>query len=224
MRKISRLSFSKLETGNSKLTVALICSIAFLCVCNAVGQPVTGTPPLGSFAGGPDVIDLSNLNVHWSFPVFSKAGHGIPFNYGLTYDSSIWQVAQVNGQPTWQPVGGLNPTWGWKQQGTPVSGYVTYSVVSAPCPQYPYPVVPFYFDWSYVDTAGTSHLFGLPVYGGTCSPSTLSGPALDNSGYQMAVSAVPSAIVYTPAGGKIVAPLLNQNASGTFTVTDNNGN
>jgi len=36
------------------------------------GQVTTGTPPFGSFAGGPDVVNLANLNSHWTFPVLHK--------------------------------------------------------------------------------------------------------------------------------------------------------
>ena len=55
-------------------------------------QAITGTPPFGSFDGGPfDVIDLANLNVHFRIPVFSRPGRGMPFVFGLNYDSTIWQ-------------------------------------------------------------------------------------------------------------------------------------
>jgi len=38
-----------------------------------VSQVATGTPPFGSFGGGPfDVVNLGNLNVHFSIPVFSS--------------------------------------------------------------------------------------------------------------------------------------------------------
>ncbi len=57
------------------------------------GQVTTGIPPFQSFDGGPDVIKLGNLNVHYSLPVFGRSGRGIPFNYALAYDSSVWKVA-----------------------------------------------------------------------------------------------------------------------------------
>src|SRR5258708_30231783 len=57
----------------------------------ASAQVVVGIPPFQSFGGGPDVINLGNLNVHYSIPVFSRAGRGMPFSYGLAYDSSVWQ-------------------------------------------------------------------------------------------------------------------------------------
>ncbi|MGA7630598.1 MAG: hypothetical protein WCB11_07510, partial [Terriglobales bacterium] len=44
------------------------------------GQVATGTPPFGSFGGGPfDTVNLGNLNVHFAIPVLNKAGRGLPF-------------------------------------------------------------------------------------------------------------------------------------------------
>ncbi len=56
----------------------------------ALAGPTTGVPPFQSFGGGPDIINLGNLNVHYSFPIFSRAGRGIPFSYALAYDTSVW--------------------------------------------------------------------------------------------------------------------------------------
>ncbi len=56
----------------------------------AAAQVMTGTPPFQSFGGGPDIINLGNLNVHYSFPVYSRAGRGVSFNYPLALDSSAW--------------------------------------------------------------------------------------------------------------------------------------
>src|SRR5207245_7373239 len=53
-------------------------------------QVATGTPPFGSFSGGPDIVNNGNLNVHFEIPVLVKAGRGMPLRYMLTYDSSVW--------------------------------------------------------------------------------------------------------------------------------------
>lgn len=54
-------------------------------------QATAGTPPFGAFGGGPaDVVNLANLNVHIDIPVLHKAGRGVPFNYDMTYDTSLW--------------------------------------------------------------------------------------------------------------------------------------
>ena len=50
-----------------------------------VAQVATGTPPYGSFGGGPfDTVNLGNLNVHFAIPVIHKAGRGMPFNCSRT--------------------------------------------------------------------------------------------------------------------------------------------
>jgi hypothetical protein len=49
------------------------------------GQTATGLPPFGSFSGGTDTLNNANLNVHLAFPIFSRAGRGLPFSYSLAY-------------------------------------------------------------------------------------------------------------------------------------------
>src|SRR5580704_9058035 len=68
-------------------------------ICSA--QVITGTPPFGTFSGGPDVVNLANLNVHLNVPVFSRPGRGLPFNFYLTYDNSIWYPVTTSGTTTW---------------------------------------------------------------------------------------------------------------------------
>src|SRR6266852_291472 len=83
-----------------------------LTVPSASAQVVTGTPPFGSFGGGPDVINLGNLNAHLTIPVLHKSGRGTNFTYDLTYDSSVWYPTGVSGSQTWQPVA----NFGWRGQ------------------------------------------------------------------------------------------------------------
>src|SRR6266705_6043825 len=75
-------------------------------------QVTTGTPPFGSFGGGPDVINLANLNSHITIPVLHKAGRGLNFTYDLSYESSVWYPVGASGSQTWQPV----QNWGWRGQ------------------------------------------------------------------------------------------------------------
>jgi len=76
----------------------------------SLSQVKTGTPPFGSFGGGPfDAINLGNLNVHFAVPIIHKAGRGLPLNYDLSFDSSVWYPVGVSGNQVWQPVG----NWGW---------------------------------------------------------------------------------------------------------------
>ncbi len=71
----------------------------------ASGQVAGGTPGFGSYGGGPfDIVNLANLNVHLPITVFSKAGRGMPFNYTLGYDSSIWYPVGSSGNQSWRNV------------------------------------------------------------------------------------------------------------------------
>src|SRR6266849_4675982 len=78
----------------------------------ASAQVPTGTPPFGSFGGGPDVINFANLNAHLAIPVLHKPGRGTNFTYDLSYDSSVWYPVGVSGSQTWQYVN----NWGWRGQ------------------------------------------------------------------------------------------------------------
>jgi RHS repeat-associated protein len=194
----------------------------------AFSQVATGIPPFSSISGGPDTINLANLNAHWSFPILAKAGRGLPFHYALQFDNSVWKVGDDgSGNSIWQPV---NSTQGWARQTEVLSGYMTYDAsvmydpaISGNCT--------VYGQWVYHDPAGTAHPFEINgalmistpsgCYAHTASSGT--GHAMDSSGYTIAVTATPpSAIVYPRSGGSIVPPLQNQ--TGAAQITDANGN
>src|SRR6266581_6270843 len=85
----------------------------------ASAQVATGTPPFGSFGGGPDVINLANLNSHIAIPVIHKAGRGTNFTYDLSYDSSVWYPVGSGSTTSWQAV----YKWGWRGQTEVATGY-----------------------------------------------------------------------------------------------------
>jgi hypothetical protein len=59
---------------SARCAVALLVSLLLLSLCG-FAQVTTGTPPLGSFGGGPfDIVNEANLNVHFAIPVIHKAG------------------------------------------------------------------------------------------------------------------------------------------------------
>lgn len=98
---------------------------------NCFSQVATGTPPFGSFGGGPfDTVNLGNLNIHLSVPIRHKAGRGIPFSYDLNYDNSVWYPAGVSGSQVWTPV----YNWGWRAVTEMAVGYMSYSSFSGICP------------------------------------------------------------------------------------------
>ena len=122
-----------LRRSLSPLFLALGLMVASVLTASAQTSPITGNPPLSSIAGGPfDSIDLANLNVHFSIPVFSRAGKGMPFSYALSYDGLIWGTTyNSSGQPQWTPVS----NWGWRGITEAATGYVTYtySVTNTTC-------------------------------------------------------------------------------------------
>src|SRR4051812_16527092 len=102
--------------GPRKIRITL--SVVFMFVLLSIStssfaQTVdTGTPAFGSFSGGPDVVNFGNLNLHYTVPVVSKPGRGMPFSYALVYDSSFWTPTLVAGTTRWQPIA----KWGWVGQ------------------------------------------------------------------------------------------------------------
>ena len=97
--------------------VFLLALTAIVLSIPAFTQVATGTPSFGSFAGGPDVVNLGNLNADWTIPIRNKAGRGMNFVYNLQYDSSVFYPVASGSSMYWQPVG----NWGW--QGLTGSGF-----------------------------------------------------------------------------------------------------
>lgn len=133
---------------NLSLAIVIVLVASF-----ARGQAATGTPPWSSLEGGPDVVNLGNLNVHLVYPVFHKAGRQLPFNYDLTNDSSFWYPVTNNGTTFWNPV----PSGGWS--GSPLGvgnlyfSYITDGSINDV----------LYYNF-YYDSAGTGHPFPVCAY------------------------------------------------------------
>lgn len=194
----------------------------------ALAQVTTGMPKFASFGGGPDVIDLGNLNVHWDFPIINKPGRGLPFTYKLTYDNSLWTPASDGmGGYYWQLTGG------WGQQGTSVTGYVNVTSTQLKCnlgtrvePDW------YFYDRytfiSYVDSSGTVHPFSprpMVYDDNTCDssfPYQATATTQDGSGISGTVFADPSASLQMGSGVTINAPVPGFNDYGSL--VDSNGN
>jgi RHS repeat-associated protein len=196
-----------------------------------IAQVTTGVPPYQSLGGGPDVINLGNLNVHYSIPVFGRAGRGTPFNYSLAYDSSIWTAPSGS----WIPAS----NWGLHRDMAALVGYVQYGVSVRTC-TFPdggtgdratYSIGP------YVDAAGTSHQFHITLRIDDCDQNV--GPqdavVVINDGSGITVSAgtpagyyrgdPPDVTLTFKSGEAITPPLLGgASLSGTGTSVDSNGN
>ena len=160
----------------------LLATIFFLSfgVGIATGQVATGTPPYGSFGGGPfDIVNLGNLNVHFAIPILNKAGRGTPFSYLIGYDSSIWYPAVSNGVTSWVNVG----NWGWTGNSPAVGGSVTTNTVQNwPCLGPPLTHVTATLISTFTDPSGIPHPVHTvedPCYTGNLFQST----AADGSGW-----------------------------------------
>jgi RHS repeat-associated protein len=191
-------------------------------------QVGTGTPPFGSFGGGPDVINLGNLNAHITVPVLNKAGRGIPFTYNLTYDSSVWYPVGSSGSQPWTPV----YNWGWSGQTQANTGYLNASTSTVVCSYIREGTLEIPNGWKfteygfvYYDPWGVPHPFtGTAIeYSSTCSGtnSGVNSLAADGSGYTL--SGAFGTLVLTAKSGKVIkAPF--QTGTGVASFTDRNGN
>jgi RHS repeat-associated protein len=192
-------------------------------------QVVTGTPPFASFGGGPDVVNLGNLNAHISIPIINKPGRGMSFTYTLGYDSSVWFPVTSNGSTTWQPM----PDWGWSAQTEPTAGYITYSSINeGKCNHYNWALL---YNWIYYDPVGVPHPFPAADVRVSSDPgcnSTSTTVASDGSGYTLAVpnhyTGLPTTTVQiTSRAGKIIIPPvfpIYWNNGTVAALTDRNGN
>jgi RHS repeat-associated protein len=207
-------------------------------------QVTTGTPSFGSFGGGPDVINLANLNSHITVPVLHKPGRGMNFNYDLVYDSSVWNPVTSGSTVTWNPV--FNFGWKGGVSGAAVVGYVSYSLGSLGyCFTYGGMQVFFYqfTNFAYRDSWGLTHPIpgqiisesaNIPVnqLEGCHLPSpsySISGTLTDASGLTYSLSTswqtatyISSGTIWTPSGSVLTPPLGGPSGSGI--ITDRNGN
>ena len=216
--------------------------ISLLAIAGAAQQPATGIVPFGTYGGGPfDTVNLSNLDVHFSIPIFGKAGKGLPFSYSLGYDGLVWSPVASNGGSVWTPVSSSN--WGWRAVTEAATGYMTYSSINTTpsCPvTYPYNYEKFttiYSGFVYHDPSGAAHAVGGSITEVTINSSDCgtvgvtfsnltNAVTADNSGYIInIVPALASWSIKVSARGGLtyVTPNINH-ATGPGTVSDPNGN
>src|SRR3974390_230856 len=211
--------------------------LQFLFVLTATpiwGQVPTGAPPFGSFGGGPDVINLGDLNIHLSIPVLNKPGRGVNFTYNLSYDSSVWYPVTSQGITSWQPVA----NWGWSGQTDSGTGFISYSLnitkywvqagngAQYQCTDYTYS------NYVYHDTFAVKHPFvgqafrelGNHNYCGSL-PYGFSATSTDGSGFNINVTAslAGTSAYVTSTRGKATTPPTAP-GYGSATVVDRNGN
>ncbi len=192
-----------------------------------LGQVATGTPPFSSLGGGPfDVVNLGNLNVHFAIPIRHKAGRGLPFNYDLGYDTSVWSPVSVSGSLTWQPT--FN--WGWESSYVANTGHVTFNRHLGTCGGGG--GMSTTTGYVYHDAHGTDHPFtGFTLYQtGTCGNQNISSftsTATDGSGLTLTGTGSTYTSTVATAGGSVLLPgqgLPNGSTGAPVTDKDANGN
>ena len=194
----------------------------------------TGTPPFGSFGGGPDVVNLGNNNVHLAVPVLHKAGRGQNFVMDITFDSSIWYPATVNGTPSWS----FLSNFGWSGISNNAGGYINMQeiFIYAPCNP-PNDLTPnsmsIYTNWAYMEQSGTAHTFLGAIPGSLnprngCSslippPPTMTAVATDGSGITLSNTSGPMT-VYMKDGTVVNVPINPAGSPQNWSKADRNGN
>jgi RHS repeat-associated protein len=197
--------------------LSIYCGVAF-------AQVTTGTPPFGSFGGGPvDTINLANLNGHISIPVANKSGRGLPFTYNLGYDTSVWYPVGSSGSQTWQPV----QNFGWISQTEGGAGYLAFTNFDYCYGGYCTDITNNYY---YHDPFGIPHSFpfetsnGIPLCNLTYLTYPASCVATDGSGYGLQGSySLPSYYAIVSPSGLVTVPPLGA-PTGAASKTDTNGN
>jgi RHS repeat-associated protein len=196
-------------------------------------QVATGMQKFGTLGGGPvDTINLGSLNVHFSIPVLHKPGRGLPFNYDLTFDSSIWTRVKatsgglISGR-MWLPL--ANKGWG----GSPLYvGSLDYTSVQ-----------PTNGAWKacgfvYTDGSNAAHRFQGCAYFDLSGNYPLTAVSLDGSGYTLTANAFGGGTLISADGNTIIPQnrgsffgqssgntidrngnIVNVNSSGVFTDT-----
>jgi RHS repeat-associated protein len=212
-------------------------AISLTCAWPVSAQVATGSPPFGSYGGGPDTINLANLNAHIDVPVLWKAGRGMPFTYDLTYDSSIWTPVTSGTTKVWQPA----ENWGWGASTQVEVGSVSVNIqLTVECGFWKQlgggneiwisqGNIYNYSNWAFVDRFGVSHPFSGSATqytgtSGTCAGTNTSINALtsDGSGYTLQVTAGSTATVIARNGTTSNPPI--NSGIGSATKTDRNGN
>ena len=151
-----------------RIRLQAIVSVFFLVLfCSqGEGQVATGLYNYGTFDNkGFDEVNVGNLNVYFAIPILHKSGRGLPFDYNLTYNSSIYYPATVNGSQVWTPVN----LFGWGADTEAATGFVSYSKTSETTVEMGGPggqngrlptcTVSTWSNWVYIDPLGTAHAF-----------------------------------------------------------------
>jgi hypothetical protein len=121
----------------------------------------TSFPQFSTVTAGPDQINLGNLDIHWSFPIFHKAGrNGHAYDVSLNYDSnSVYKRASAtNPAVAPNPICKVIANWSLNQPESPIDSLGFAGTTCTPTHENP-------FTYSIVNDLGLSFLgtFGFGV-------------------------------------------------------------
>jgi RHS repeat-associated protein len=210
----------------SGFRLCLLLLLVVACEVPSFGQVPTGTPPMSSLSGGPDIINLANLNTHIAIPILSKSGRGLPFTFNLTHDSSVWYPVTASGSTSWQPV----PNWGWSGSEAKIGYIISVESETArviPCGKLESLITTTVYGWTYQDGFATPHPFGATTVTvnectNTTTPTSIDSPAVDGSGYTLSATGGGVTSLVGPDGNIINAPVNTNTGAGSL--QDRNGN
>jgi RHS repeat-associated protein len=194
----------------------------------SVAQVQTGTPPFGTFGGGPEALNLANLNASFTIPVLHKPGRGgLDFVHDLTYDTSVW-YPQYDGNSVlrWYPTNNM----GWGDIAQSIAGVLTRDLVSSSvqCGTGKGVLKREWKNWKYRDRFGTVHSFaGEAVNTKACNiddPPDIEDLDATADGYSLHVSGSNGSASVTSATGIRYVPPIGSGGSSPVFVTDLNGN
>ena len=218
---------------------------------HAQGNVATGQT-FGSYGGGPDAINLGNLNSQLTIPIRHKAGRGTDFDWTLNYNSSVWTPVTSGTTTSWQPVSSTTVP-GWQGLNPAGQSFISYGMgyagpIKITCngeQYYQYETWTyggFYYydangqghsfghpDWSYTDYYGQPYPGCGPTIGYSPSSAQESGLASDGSGFTMYAnptygSQEVSAWIVDKNGMTINAPIFLNPKWVSQSTTDSNGN
>ncbi|MGH9491214.1 MAG: hypothetical protein ACRD17_11950 [Terriglobales bacterium] len=150
-------------------------------------------------AAGTLTVNASNLDFRFTVPIVAKPGRGVPFTYGLTYNSDA--AATIGAYPPFSNAG-------WLASGTASGGTIYYQTEYDTCTYYnPYNhqgtqhEYEVFTDWTYYDITGTPHYFEARTNTSTlCETANPTATAESSDGWKITISNYTSAEVLGPNG------------------------
>jgi RHS repeat-associated protein len=191
-----------------------------------------GTPTFNSFGGGPDIINEGTFNIHYTVPVFSRAGVGMPFSQSLPVDNGVWyKYVDIYNNYHWgSDFSTAQPT------GVLAAGVVYWRTNQIVCINQgnKYTVTAYHLT-SYTGPDNTSHPLGGVVYDDSCNGRYTNSPtsiSRDGSGISGTIlysggSSI-NATIASANGTVITPPMISASGvvsgTGNYSIKDSNGN